>query len=275
MQNMQKEIDKIITDKNEEISRLKNHSQNLITQIKKLKGEKKSQQETLKQLTNKKSLIDKETMIDPIEIKKSSAVKIQVAEKGTNTSPVEVETTSDVGVQTMEAPSVLTNQNSSINKATSVHEENHIPKLNQENATSMIRENHVIRTPYRHPNHKSRYLNQSEYQCHLGRKQLTYLPKNIDTNTIKSHDNNSSWKCNVPQRIELGWSDPFTIRQFCSTLKGSYRLVSSTMTAPRTENDAKTLQAREKDVKPFHNYALRTKHFLRGRQCNNININTI
>jgi hypothetical protein len=43
---MQKEIDKIITDKNEEISGLKNHSQNLIAHIKKLKGEEKSQQET-------------------------------------------------------------------------------------------------------------------------------------------------------------------------------------------------------------------------------------
>jgi hypothetical protein len=48
MQNMQKEIDKIITDKNEEISRLKNHSQNLIAQIKKLKGEKKSQPRIVK-----------------------------------------------------------------------------------------------------------------------------------------------------------------------------------------------------------------------------------
>ena len=76
MQNMQKEIDKIIIDKNEEFSRLENHNQNLIAQIKKLKGEKKSQQESLKQLTNKNSLIDQETMTDPIEIKKSSAVKI-------------------------------------------------------------------------------------------------------------------------------------------------------------------------------------------------------
>jgi hypothetical protein len=33
MQNMQKEIDKIIIEKNEEISCLKNHSQNLITRI--------------------------------------------------------------------------------------------------------------------------------------------------------------------------------------------------------------------------------------------------
>jgi hypothetical protein len=43
MQHMQKEIDKIITNKNEEISHLKNHNQNLIAQIKKLKCEKKSQ----------------------------------------------------------------------------------------------------------------------------------------------------------------------------------------------------------------------------------------
>jgi hypothetical protein len=45
------------------------------------------------------------------------------------------------------------------------------------------------------------------------------------------------------------------------------------MIAPRIENDAITLQAREKDTNSFHNHALRTKHFLRGRQCNNININ--
>jgi hypothetical protein len=64
---MQKKIDKIITDKNKEIeiSRLKNHILNLITHIKKLKGEKKSQQEKLTTLTNNISLIDKETMIDP------------------------------------------------------------------------------------------------------------------------------------------------------------------------------------------------------------------
>ena len=81
-------------------------------------------------------------MTDPIEIKKSSAVKIQVVEKGTNASPIEVRTTSDVGVQMIEAPSVLTNKSSSINKATSVSKEN------QENAMSTIRENQATRTPY-------------------------------------------------------------------------------------------------------------------------------
>jgi DUF1365 family protein len=46
------------------------------------------------------------------------------------------------------------------------------------------------------------------------------------------------------------------VRKFCSTLKGSYRFVSSTTTPPRTENDVKTLQAKEKYVKPFHQYAM-------------------
>jgi hypothetical protein len=90
MENMQKEIDKIIIDKNEEISRLKNHSQNLIAQIKRLKGEKKLHQETSTQLANKKSLIDKETMTDPIKMKKSSVVKIQVMENGTIRDPVHI-----------------------------------------------------------------------------------------------------------------------------------------------------------------------------------------
>jgi hypothetical protein len=103
--------------------------------------------------------------------------KIQVVEKGTNTDPINITTQEDansievrhfldVEVQTMEIPSVLTNRNSVINKATPVHEEDIIPKVNQENTTSTIRESHATKTPYRHPNHKSRYLNQSKYQHH-------------------------------------------------------------------------------------------------------------
>jgi hypothetical protein len=54
--------------------------------------------------------------------------------------------------------------------------------MHEENATNMIRENHVTRNPYRYPNHKSRYLKQSEYQNHLSQEQQIYHPKNIDTN---------------------------------------------------------------------------------------------
>jgi hypothetical protein len=84
----------------------------------------------------------------------------------------------------MKAPSVLTNWNLSINNTILVRKENHISKSNQENITSMIREKHAIKTPYRHPNHKSRYLNQLQYQCHSGWEWLTYHPKNIHTIAI-------------------------------------------------------------------------------------------
>jgi hypothetical protein len=71
-------------------------------------------------------------------------------EKGTNTdpinittqkyaNPVEIRISSNVEVQMMENPSVLTNKNLVINKATQVYEEDIIPKVNQENTTSMIR----------------------------------------------------------------------------------------------------------------------------------------
>jgi hypothetical protein len=42
---------------------------------------------------------------------------------------VEVRITSDVEVQMVEIPSVLTNRNSTINKATPVHEEDRILKV--------------------------------------------------------------------------------------------------------------------------------------------------
>jgi hypothetical protein len=158
-----KDIDKSDDEKN---SCLKNHNQNLPTQIKKINNDRKSLENKLELLIEK-------------EASKFLDEQIQVMENGTITNPIPVtiqrvakstkkKTTSDVGVQTMEAPSILTNRNSAINKATSMHEENHISKLNEENATSMIRKNHVIRNPYRHPNHTSKYINQSEYQCHSG-----------------------------------------------------------------------------------------------------------
>jgi hypothetical protein len=50
-------------------------------------------------------------------------------------NPVEEKTYRDVGVKTMEDPNILTNRNSTINKETSVHEENNISKLNEENTT--------------------------------------------------------------------------------------------------------------------------------------------
>jgi hypothetical protein len=235
---------KVEQSENEELARLKNHNQSLLMQIKKLKDDKKSLERKLEQLIRK-------------EASKSSEVKIQVVEKGTNTDPihitakedaksVEEKTYTDVGVQTMETPSILTNRSSSINNATSVHEENKTLKVNQENATSTIRESHATKTPYRHPNHKRRHFNQSKYQHRSEGKQLTYRPKNVDASTLENKLFWESYKRNIPQRINLGWSDPFTVQQLCSTLRSLYRLVSSTITISETKNRAKTLQAKAK-----------------------------
>jgi predicted RNase H-like nuclease (RuvC/YqgF family) len=117
----------------EEISRLRVHNQNLLTQIKKLKHDKKTLQE---KLDRKTSLVDKETMTDPINL---------TTQKEAN--PTDVKKFSNVKVQTSQR-----------------YEENSIPKVNQEKATSIRSKDQVARMPYRHPNHKSRYFSQSMYQ---------------------------------------------------------------------------------------------------------------
>jgi hypothetical protein len=191
----------------EENSRLRVHNQNLLTQIKKLKHDKKTLQE---KLDRKTSLVDKETMTDPINL---------TTQKEAN--PTDVKKFSNVEVQTSQR-----------------YEENSIPKVNQEKATSIRSKDQVARMPYRHPNHKSRYFSQSMYQ----QKQITAMSKNITSTTSEGQNRSDHGSRNVsssfqepyknpnPQKIELGWADSFTIRQFCSALRRSYRLRSSTIT---------------------------------------------
>jgi len=229
---------KIEQSENEELARLKNDNKKLLMQIKKLKDDKKSLESKLEQFIRKEAL-------------KSSKVKILVVEKWTNTDPihntakedaksVEEKTYTDAGVQTMETPSILTNRSSSVNNATSVHEENKTLKVNQEKSTSTIRESHATETPYQLPNHKRRHFNQWKYQHRSEGKQLTYRPKTVDASTIEN---------------KLFWES-----YNCSTLRSSYHLVSSTITTSRTEYHANLTQAKARH-KAFHNYAARTKHF--------------
>ena len=63
-ESVNEDISKILKENNEELSCLRNHSQSLLTQIKKLKLDKKSIQE---ELNRKRSSIDKAIMTDPIE----------------------------------------------------------------------------------------------------------------------------------------------------------------------------------------------------------------
>jgi hypothetical protein len=66
--------------------------QSLLTQIKKIKSDKNIVHDKLEQLTNKESLVDKETMIEPMEIEKYSNEKNFIMDKGINTNPVNLTT---------------------------------------------------------------------------------------------------------------------------------------------------------------------------------------
>jgi hypothetical protein len=94
-------------------------------------------------------LVDKETMIEPMELEKSSDVKISIVDKGINTDPVNLTTQKD-------ANPVDVKRSSNVKVETSQgYEEDSIPKFNQEKATSIQSKDQVARMPYQHPNHKS------------------------------------------------------------------------------------------------------------------------
>ena len=55
----------------------------------------KSLQNELEKTTKKEASINKETMTEPMELEKSSDLKIQVIEKGINTYPINITTRKD------------------------------------------------------------------------------------------------------------------------------------------------------------------------------------
>jgi hypothetical protein len=97
-----------------------------------LKHDKKTLQE---KLDRKTSLVDKETMSEPINL---------TAQKDAN--PADVKKFLNVKVQTSHR-----------------YEEDSNRKFNQEEDASIRSKDQVARMPYRHPNHKNRYFNQSMY----------------------------------------------------------------------------------------------------------------
>jgi hypothetical protein len=148
-----------------------------------LKHDKKNLQE---KLDRKASLVDKETMIDPINL---------TTQKEAN--PADVKKFSNVKVQTSQR-----------------YEENSIPKINQEKTTSIRSKDQVARMPYRHSNHKNRYFSQSLYQ----QKQMTSMSKNITSTTSDAqsrsyHGSSFQETYKRPmQKIVLGRADSFTIQ---------------------------------------------------------------
>lgn len=171
------------------------------------------------------------------EVSKSPDVTVQVEDKGINIEPVssrtqeedqlvEGKTHSHVTIQRMKIP----NKNYVSNSKTIV------PEKNQKISTPLIRESQTKKVPYQHPNHESRQLNQATCQDHSKHKQQTDVPDNSDITSIQSYDDKplqNSNDQNIPQKINLGWSYPLSVRQFCLSLRRSYQFVLTKMIVPR------------------------------------------
>ena len=172
-----------------------------------MKHDKKTLQE---KLDCKTSLVDKETMTDPINL---------TTQKEAN--PTDVKKFSNGEVQTSQR-----------------YQEDSTPKVNQEKDASIKSKDQVARMPYRHLNHKNRYFNQSMYP----QKQMTNISKIITSITNDAqgrsyHGSQNTSNClqephksPIVQKIDLRWADSLTIRLFYAALRRSYRFKSTTIT---------------------------------------------
>ena len=68
---------------------------------------------------------------------------------------------------------------------------------------TLVKENDIVKIPYRHPNHKNRYSKKWK------------MSKDSSTNVIKSPNDRSVWNATSPQQINLGWIDLSTYRKLC------------------------------------------------------------
>ncbi len=231
IQKMQKEVEKFVTDKDEELTRLRNHNHSLLTQIKKRKNGNKSLQEKVDQLTNKKSKVDKETMTETAEIVTLSNVQIHTSEKGTSTDLIDVPVRENTCIKR-----VSSNQS--------------VKEQKVEVSTNILQENKI---PYHHPNHKSHY--DQQYYTYRDNHQLAWKPK------MRRHIQTVDQQT-IPMKIDFGWITPQKMQHISSGIRKLYHLISSNVAVRSTQKLEKTLRARirVKD-KYFPNYALRTKHF--------------
>ena len=119
----------------------------------------------------------------------------------------------------------------------------HLTHINAQKAM-LVKENNIVKIPYRHPKHINGYLRKWE------------LLKDSGTNVIEALDNRLVGNLNNQQQINLVWIDLSTYRKLCSTLRSSYQHVSSATTSQGT-------------MQP-HYKALNTKSFQERSNVTNI-----
>ena len=175
---MQKEIEKITTNKNEEVVHLKNHNDKLLTQIKTLKKDKKTLGNKVQQLVEKES-------------SKPTNVKVQVEEKS-NVDPVNVSTKEDDKQVTEETNLDARKTRNILSEGSVTYSITSLPKENQ---------SQTKKVPYRHPNHGSRQLSRAMYSK---QKHADSLKNTNESSQVTSHRK-------ISQKIDLRWSDPFSM----------------------------------------------------------------
>ena len=72
-------------------------------------------------------------------------------------------------------------------------------------------------------------------------RQLVWKPK--IKNSIKTFDQRR-----VPMKVNLGWTNPHTMQQFCLGIRRSYRLIPLVVIAKRMKDHEKVMQARTRDT---------------------------
>jgi hypothetical protein len=107
--------------------------------------------------------VDKESIIEPMEIEEYSNEENLIMDKRINTDLVKLTTQKSTN-------SFDENRSSHIQvESSQSYEEDSIPKDNHEESISKRSKDQIERMPYRHLNHKNQYFNQSRYP----QKQMT------------------------------------------------------------------------------------------------------
>jgi len=163
---------KTLSNNSEEIFRLRNHNKTLVTKIKKLKNSRKTEQST-EDIEGK--LLDKQEENDCIR-SHNKDLKEQL-KKSEDDKKTQVEVIKKFQNDYVQLENKLEKiQNETLKpQGTKIQLPTHI----NAQKTTLVKENDIVKIPYRHPNHKNR--NSKKWE----------MSKDNDTNMIKAHDERS------------------------------------------------------------------------------------
>jgi mannosyltransferase OCH1-like enzyme len=156
--------------------------------------------------------------------------KKQFSNKATSTDLVMVDipliTIDEVICQSKDVVTPINTKISNIVMTTQVNHDKLNQRLRRINLSgyhidTQITEFIVQESTYQYP----KVPNQSQCCTYILKHPKIYAPQSQQ----QRRSNPKSYHQRVPERIHLGWIDPFSMQQYCSRLQTSYHLVSSTL----------------------------------------------